>query len=142
MTEPSKIPKFVFLFILCLLAIGITDVSASERPDSTNRLFRIVQISDTQPVPGDETHYQRVTKSIELINPLKPDIVIFPGDITSSGTEDEYKQIKKLLSTIEAPIHYVPGNHDTLQPADEAEKALSPKKLREKKLKLYQHLKT
>jgi len=72
-----------------------------------------------------------------LINSLKPDIVIFAGDITHSGSEDEYKRIKGILSTIQAPVYYVPGNHETTYPANEAEKALSSDKLHDEKLKLY-----
>ena len=137
MVGSSKFSKFVFLFILSLLTISFTDVSASEKSGGANYLFRIVLISDTQPVPGNETHYQRATKSIELVNYLQPDIVIFPGDITHSGTESEYKRMKEILSKIQAPVYYVPGNHETLWPADEAEKALSLDKLRDEKLKLY-----
>jgi predicted phosphodiesterase len=132
-----KIKKYLLFLAVCLLLIGVGSIFGGSEDGSITYPFRIVQVSDTQPSPDNETHYQRVTKTIELINSLQPDIVIFPGDITDSGTEDEYKQIKKLLSTVEAPIHYVPGNHDTLWPADEDEKSLPLEELHEKKLTFF-----
>ena len=108
------------LVLFYVLTLGITNIFGGNEVGEITYPFRIVQISDTQPVSSDEPSWQRVGKSIELINPLQPDIVIFPGDITHSGTEEEYKRIKKSLSVIKAPVYYVPGNHDTIGPGDEA----------------------
>lgn len=132
-----KNPMCVLLVLFYTLTLGITDALGEKKVDEITYPFRIVQISDTQPVPGEKLHFQRVAKSVKLVNSLQPDIVIFPGDITHTGTEDEYKQLKKLLSKIEAPVYYVPGNHDTSHPADKAEKKLSQKERHGIKIPLY-----
>jgi len=136
-SKVSKNPMCVLLILISTLTLGITDTFGGNEVDQITYPFRIVQISDTQPVPGDEAHYQRAAKSVELVNSLRPDIVIFPGDITHSGTEEEYIKMKGILSKIEAPLYLVPGNHDTIWPADEEEKSLSPEELRKKKLAIY-----
>lgn len=122
---------------MCIIVIVFSGLLTAAGESPATYPFRIVQISDTQPVPGDEKAWKRTAESIDLVNDLKPDFVIFPGDITHSGTEDEYKRINDLLSKIEAPVHLVPGNHDTITPADEVEGSLPSEELRKKKLPLY-----
>ena len=132
-----KIKKYLLFLAVCLLLIGVGSVFGDSENGSVTYPFRIVQVSDTQPPPDNKIVWKRASEAVKVINSLKPNIVIFPGDITHSGTEDEYKRMKGILSKIQAPVYYVPGNHETLWPVDEAEKALSPDKLRDEKLKLY-----
>ena len=54
--------------------IGI-NVSSTDKMDETTRLFRFVQVSDTQ--PKEEDHWQRTSDSIDIINSLKPSFVIY-----------------------------------------------------------------
>ncbi len=128
--------KKILSFMIVGLAF-VADTFAQDRDGEKTYSFRIVQISDTQPVPGDEEMFQRASRSVELVNRLNPDVVIVPGDITHSGAEDEYKRLKALLETIKAPMHIVPGNHDTIWPADESEKTLVAAALRREKIKQY-----
>jgi len=105
--------------------------------DQSERLFRIVQISDTQPPLGNEEAWEKAEQSIELVNKLKPDFVIFPGDITCEGTEPEYEHMNEIIAKIEVPVHLVPGNHDTVTPASDAERARTHHELRQSKLPFY-----
>jgi len=137
MVVSLKIKKFLLFLAVCLLLTGIGSVFGGSEDGSVTYPFRIVQVSDTQPPPNSEKIWNRTSETVEVINSLKPNIVIFPGDLTHSGTEDEYKRIKGILSKIQAPVYYVPGNHETIWPANETEKALPLDKLRDEKLKLY-----
>ncbi len=87
------------------------NVSSTNKTNKTTRLFRFVQVSDTQ--PKEEDHWQRTSDSIDLINNLKPSFVIMPGDITWNATVSQCERMKKLFSKIKVPLYMVPGNHDT-----------------------------
>jgi len=53
----------------------------------------------------------------ELNNyPSKLDAVVFLGDITAHGTQEEWKIVKSLLKRVRLPKFYVPGNHDLRSP--------------------------
>ncbi len=137
----SKNTKTNIYMLLSFVIVGlafVADTFAEGRDNEKTYSFRIVQISDSQPVPGNEEMFQRASRSVELVNRLNPDIVIVPGDITYSGTEDEYKRLKALLAKIKAPTHMVPGNHDTIWPTeDELEKGLVEAALHREKIKQY-----
>ena len=113
MVVSLKIKKFLLFLAVCLILIDVGSVFGGSEDGSITYPFRIVQISDTQPPLNDEVLWKRASESIMAINSLKPDIVIFAGDITHIGSEDAYKRIKGILSKIQAPVYYVPGNRET-----------------------------
>lgn len=137
MSKNAKIGIDIFLSFTIFSLAFIADTFAQGRDSEKTYSFRIVQISDLQPVPGNEEMFQRASRSVELVNRLNPDVVIVPGDITHSGTENEYERLQALLETIKAPMHIVPGNHDTIWPANEAEITLEEPMLHDEKLDLY-----
>ncbi len=108
-----------------------------DKMDETTRLFRFVQVSDTQ--PKEEDHWQRTSDSIDIINSLKPAFVLMPGDITWSGTEDECKRMKRLLSKIKVPLYLVPGNHDTMHTElnDPFADSKTPEEFHRRKMEIY-----
>ena len=74
--------------------------------------FRIAQISDLHVgTYGTDTAF--VSKLVEQINALNPDVVLFTGDIVNRKT-DELTPFEKTLSHIKAPygVYSVLGNHD------------------------------
>ena len=116
--------------------IGI-NVPSTDKTDETTRLFRFVQVSDTQ--PKEEDHWQKTSEAIDIINNLKPAFVIMPGDITWSGTEKECKRMKRLLGKVKAPLHLVPGNHDTTHTElhDPFADSKTPEEFHRRKMKIY-----
>jgi len=122
---------------VCLLALAVARAFTAGSPSDTDYSFRIVQISDTQPEPDKELHWERTAEAITLVNSLEPDLVVFPGDITHSGTEVEYARMRELIAKIKAPVHLVPGNHDNVVWADESEAALPYGERHRRKLVLY-----
>jgi Icc protein len=51
-------------------------------------------------------------QAIPMMNALRPDVIIASGDLISDESEDSYRRLQRLLKPVEAPIHYLMGNHD------------------------------
>ena len=63
--------------------------------------------------PATQTH-ERLKKVVCYLNQLKPlpDIVLFTGDASDTGTEASYNHLKELLQPLKIPFFVIPGNHD------------------------------
>ncbi len=73
----------------------------------------IVQISDIH-VGESEFVPSLLTRCVDEINELKPDIVIITGDLTGMGYRREYDTVKNYLTPIKCRnIIIQPGNHDS-----------------------------
>jgi len=73
-------------------------------------MTRILQVSDTH----FGTEIDAVVEAVEKqASALKPDIMIFSGDLTQRARRAEFAAAKKFAERINAPVHLaVPGNHD------------------------------
>jgi 3',5'-cyclic AMP phosphodiesterase CpdA len=49
--------------------------------------------------------------SVRAIRP-QPDAVLMTGDLADHASDEEYQQLRELLSPLEAPFYVLPGNHD------------------------------
>lgn len=55
-----------------------------------------------------------LTRTIDELNALGPEIVVVSGDLTDMGFRQEYKTAKAFLDRLECPnLIVVPGNHDS-----------------------------
>ncbi len=73
----------------------------------------IVQISDIH-VGESEFVPSLLTRCVDEINELKPDIVIITGDLTGMGYRREYDTVKNYISPIKCKNLIIqPGNHDS-----------------------------
>ena len=54
-----------------------------------------------------------MNRVISELNELEPDAVVVTGDLTSEGFRQEYKSWVAYADRIDAPIHTIPGNHDS-----------------------------
>ena len=86
--------------------------------------YRIVQLSDIHTgTYGTDTAF--LAEVVERVNELKPDVVLFTGDIVNRRSE-ELEPFVSTLSRIEAPVYSILGNHDYgdyYKWTDDAEKA-------------------
>jgi len=73
-------------------------------------------IADTQ--KGNNDPYAEFAQAVERVNQAKPDIVLMPGDLTSNGSENQYRQFMAIAKGLSAPVVYAVGNHEA--PAGEA----------------------
>lgn len=86
------------------------DILIDKLPDAFEGL-KIVQISDVH--AGSFYNKKAVSKGIEMINNLKPDVIFFTGDLVN----DEAKEIepyKELFASLSADhgVYSILGNHD------------------------------
>jgi len=88
--------------IMCLLCIS----SVWARAQVT-----IAQISDTHIGDNHAPHAaDNLRRAVEMINDRRPDAVIVSGDIGEKPRD--WDEAKSILKKIQAPLYYVPGNHD------------------------------
>lgn len=106
---------FIFLIIGCIIAYaryvsttGLqvieTGVIDSSLPNSFNG-FKVVQFADIH--YGRTTSLKDIKKMVEKINTLKPDIVVFTGDLFDKDitiNEEDVNHLKEELSKITASI--------------------------------------
>lgn len=56
--------------------------------------------------------WDNLKKSVAIINKEDYDAVVFLGDLTSLGEEDNLNMGKKIFNTLKIPYYFIPGNHD------------------------------
>ncbi len=72
---------------------------------------RIAQISDTHiGVAEAPNAAANLALAVQMVNALNPDAVIVSGDVGETSTERA--QAKTILQNLNAPVYYLPGNHD------------------------------
>ncbi|MBH89309.1 MAG: phosphodiesterase [Magnetovibrio sp.] len=61
---------------------------------------------------------KNIAQAISRLNNLssRPDVVLATGDLTTSGTPEQYEVLADLLEPLEVPLYMIPGNHDELGP--------------------------
>lgn len=130
-TEIEKKPNIIKIIIIIGLIIIVSLLYArfistrgliiKEYPIKTSKLdnnydgLKIVQLSDIH--YGSTVGLKELKNVVKKINDLKPDIVVFTGDLVENKvelSEDEVKNIIKELSKINSKIETlaVKGNHD------------------------------
>ncbi|MFC5453022.1 metallophosphoesterase [Paenibacillus aestuarii] len=75
--------------------------------------INIVQISDIH--IGHHFNLTHLTKVMNLVRQLKPDLLTFTGDLFDSWVSEDPKETSRLLASVDAPLGKwaVLGNHDT-----------------------------
>lgn len=93
------------------LEIVNVEIESPKLPEAFNG-YRIVQISDLHTGTwGDDTRF--ISRLCDSINALKPDVILFTGDIVNRNTR-ELRPFLMALSTLKARdgVFSVLGNHD------------------------------
>jgi 3',5'-cyclic AMP phosphodiesterase CpdA len=78
--------------------------------------FLLVQLSD--PHLGADWNgadpVRALAAAVETARSLRPppDAVLVSGDLSEHATDDEYRQVRELLSPLAAPLYVIAGNHD------------------------------
>ncbi len=109
----SSLIYFIFCAVYSRVNSVVKDVEicSSRLPASFNG-FRVVQISDFHVGSFIYSPYY-VTKVVNQINALNPDIILFTGDLVNSRA-DELDPYVDILSRLRAPygVYSILGNHD------------------------------
>ena len=106
--------KKIILTTLCCLTAALT--SAREKSPVTI----IMQVSDPQMgfyADNRDMAYETrtLTKTVEAINRLRPDVVVFTGDyVHNAADESQWTEFLRIVAEINPRIKtlYLPGNHD------------------------------
>ncbi len=61
---------------------------------------------------SDTTTFEHVKTALATLEP-RPSFVVISGDLTNRGTQENFLELKRLLSDIELPVLLSLGNHDT-----------------------------
>lgn len=89
------------LAAICLFAVG----------NSAHAQVSIAQLSDTHIGEPRAPHAaENLRRAVDMINQRHPDAVILTGDIGENP--EAWQQAKSILKGLQAPLYYVPGNHD------------------------------
>src|ERR1700722_17311398 len=110
--------------VLWMLSGGIPKAFAldgtSKMPDAETlaQSFHFVQISDSHIGFNKEANPEPIktlNEAIGKINALtKPSLILHTGDITHLSKPEQFDTAAEILKGLPAPVHYVPGEHDTL----------------------------
>ncbi len=86
------------------------DVTLKRLPPAFNN-YQIVQVSDLH--LGRNPSIKYLSQAISTINALRPDMVVFTGDLVNYSTSEAYPYVG-ILSRLSAPdgVYAVLGNHD------------------------------
>src|SRR5262249_46061937 len=79
--------------------------------------FHFVQISDSHigfNKAANPEPIKTLQTAIERANAAKPSFILHTGDITHLSKPEEFDTAAQVLKGLNAPVHYVPGKHDTL----------------------------
>lgn len=99
--EPLMKSLVFFIFILLCFA-------CSKAPEEV----KIVFFTDVHVAPGSEND-TLLQKAIEEVNAENYDFVIFTGDLTTQGRDDELNRVHDIISKLNKPVYVIPGNHET-----------------------------
>jgi 3',5'-cyclic AMP phosphodiesterase CpdA len=111
--------------VLWALAGGIPKAFALDSngvptdPAALTSSFQFVQISDSHIGFNKEANPEPVKTLQEAIGkvialPQRPSLILHTGDITHLSKAEEFDTAAQLLKGLPATVHYVPGEHDTL----------------------------
>lgn len=116
----AGVPLAVLVCVIMWWGVAVTrhEIDVKEVQVVSNRIpehfdnYRMVQISDIHTGTwGDDTTF--VSKLVECVNGLNPDVVLFTGDIVNRQTS-ELQPFLTVLSKLKAKdgVYSVLGNHD------------------------------
>lgn len=75
-------------------------------------LFRFALVTDTH--IGVQTAQEDLERTVSDINQQpQVEFVIFSGDVTEFGSDEELQLAKSIISRLNKPWYIIPGNHDT-----------------------------
>jgi len=102
--------------ILWRWAVLLAASGAWAGPAADGITARIAFLSDTHlnlrtNEPG-MAYNQRLDQAIAEVNAAKVDLVLIAGDLTDGGTQEQMELFKGTVKHFNAPVLFVPGNHD------------------------------
>jgi 3',5'-cyclic AMP phosphodiesterase CpdA len=104
----SGVKRFVAFFLILL---SVSAFAATEKPLAT-----IALLSDphtmlrTNDQPG--VYERHFAQAIAQVNESNVDFVLITGDLANGGKADQLHEFLNRIKKFQAPVYFVPGNHD------------------------------
>ncbi len=98
-------------------AFAASDAGMMSAKTAGASAFSFVQISDSHIGFNKAANPEpliTLRTAIDRANTMKPTFVLHTGDITHLSKAEEFDTAAEVLKSLNAPVHYVPGEHDTL----------------------------
>lgn len=100
-------------------SVGLETAMAAGHRGGGAQPFTFLQISDTHIGFDKAANPNARGTAIEAVErikalPQKPDFILHTGDITHLSKDEQFDDAKQILSGLDTPIFYVPGEHDFL----------------------------
>ncbi len=107
-----KYKRNIKISLIALLLI-FSFVIAAGQSEPKKEAFTFVQIADTQLGYGGYQHdVNSFEKAVELINKIKPDLVVICGDFVEDFNDQSVADFLKIKSGLKVPSYLTPGNHE------------------------------
>src|ERR1043165_4561734 len=112
-------PLPLLAILLCLSCRTATDDACCSAPSPAMRRdgpTRVALVSDLHVTVGTNDaarpHPLRLALVTEAVNAAHVDLVLLAGDLTEAGKPAEIAELRQSLKRFNAPVWFVPGNHD------------------------------
>ena len=96
--------------------LGLVGLAAAPAPPSAAgvriALVSDVHMGDEQKKPDARRYRERFVQAIAAVNAARVDLVLMPGDLTEDGSAAQLQAFAALARGFQAPVCWVPGNHD------------------------------
>jgi 3',5'-cyclic AMP phosphodiesterase CpdA len=101
------------MLVLIVGWFGARAASPTKPADAVARLALISDLHIRQATNDSQVRaHQRLHQAIADVNASKVDLVLVAGDLTEHGRPDELRAFRDHMVAFDAPVWYVPGNHD------------------------------
>ncbi len=98
---------------LSLFLSFLLSVSLSIAQTTTERPIRFAFVTDTH-VGAPATAAEDLQRTVTDLNAMTDiDFVVFTGDVTDYGSDEEFRQAKQIIDGLNKKWYIFPGNHDT-----------------------------
>jgi predicted phosphodiesterase len=105
--------KLLFFISIIIIISGYFYFRKPQQPEETIAPPKPSNAILSFAVMGDpEMDTQNLKKALERAQQEELEFAIIVGDLTSTGTPDEFKKISKILENSEIKTYLIPGNHD------------------------------
>jgi 3',5'-cyclic AMP phosphodiesterase CpdA len=96
--------------------LGLVEIVSAETTGKRGVTpFSFAIITDSHLFSAENHRFDRsLIDAVNQVNALgrQPDFVVYTGDIAQNGREDQLVKGQKILSKLNVPVRYIPGEHD------------------------------
>lgn len=104
--------KLIFIFLFALFALFALFFQPKPSVPNIPSPSPKLPILSFSIISDPESDLENLKKALQKTKEKNLELVIIPGDLTQTGTPEEFKQIKQILEEFDFEYYLIPGNHD------------------------------